>query len=400
MELHETKKMHEWTSDGNSLLVVSPSFNTSPQVVGVSPYPAAASNAKPPLSYISMIVMAIQSSPTRMCTLNEIYQFIMDNFPYYRQQQRRWQNSIRHSLSFNDCFVKLTRPPTDDTHGHSSSSSSCSGKGGYWTLHSQSGSMFDNGCFLRRQKRFRCPLAQREREARKMSLVSSTTGGEEGATNAITSSGNTSNHTSGNSNFISGDLPGSVKGLWDSRETAAFHTSSDSLFTSSYGVTSTSLPTGIPSSGKSNSKCADTIFNEQSVLGWPDPPTSTAVHHPCSTTSHFASDLVSPSSIHSSSLISTSESLMPSSGHLSQFLESIATGTETQSAEDVESYELRQLLSLQQATSSAQSLVTSGDLIHSLMYPMYTSSVSAVPSPQLSQNITTTTTYPINRFSL
>ncbi|KAM9302385.1 forkhead box protein A4-like [Gastrophryne carolinensis] len=102
------------------------------------------SHAKPPYSYISLITMAIQQAPNKMMTLNEIYQWIVDLFPYYRQNQQRWQNSIRHSLSFNDCFVKVPRSPEKP------------GKGSYWTLHPESGNMFENGCYLRRQKRFKC----------------------------------------------------------------------------------------------------------------------------------------------------------------------------------------------------------------------------------------------------
>lgn len=98
---------------------------------------------KPPYSYIALISMAIASAPERKLTLGHIYKFIMDRFPFYREQNKKWQNSIRHNLTLNDCFIKLPREPGKP------------GKGNYWTLDPAAEDMFDNGSFLRRRKRFK-----------------------------------------------------------------------------------------------------------------------------------------------------------------------------------------------------------------------------------------------------
>ncbi|XP_030047829.1 forkhead box protein B2 [Microcaecilia unicolor] len=101
------------------------------------------SDQKPPYSYISLTAMAIQSSVEKMLPLSDIYKFIMDRFPYYRENTQRWQNSLRHNLSFNDCFIKIPRRPDQP------------GKGSFWALHPDCGDMFENGSFLRRRKRFK-----------------------------------------------------------------------------------------------------------------------------------------------------------------------------------------------------------------------------------------------------
>jgi len=63
------------------------------------------SRDKPPFSYSTLLYLAIIQSKNGKATLNEIYQWIKDNFLYYRYADAGWQvnNSYQSELIDSSC---------------------------------------------------------------------------------------------------------------------------------------------------------------------------------------------------------------------------------------------------------------------------------------------------------
>ena len=92
---------------------------------------------KPQHSYIGLISMGILSNSEEKLVLADIYQYILDNYVYFRHRGPGWRNSIRHNLSLNDCFIKAGR--------------AANGKGHYWAIHPACLDDFKRGDYRRRK---------------------------------------------------------------------------------------------------------------------------------------------------------------------------------------------------------------------------------------------------------
>uniref|UniRef100_A0A8C4IEG7 Fork-head domain-containing protein n=1 Tax=Dicentrarchus labrax TaxID=13489 RepID=A0A8C4IEG7_DICLA len=101
---------------------------------------------KPSPSYIALIAKVILSSPLQKLNLASIYRAMEEQFPYLRSRGPGWRNSVRHNLSVNDCFVKVSR--CEDGRGH------------YWGVHQAHLRDFQQGNFRQSRK----ARGRRERE--------------------------------------------------------------------------------------------------------------------------------------------------------------------------------------------------------------------------------------------
>uniref|UniRef100_G1NK31 Forkhead box N3 n=1 Tax=Meleagris gallopavo TaxID=9103 RepID=G1NK31_MELGA len=112
--LHESKNLLK--SFGDSVLrSVSPvqdiGDDTPPSPAHSDmPYDAKQNpNCKPPYSFSCLIFMAIEDSPTKRLPVKDIYNWILEHFPYFANAPTGWKNSVRHNLSLNKCFKKVDK---------------------------------------------------------------------------------------------------------------------------------------------------------------------------------------------------------------------------------------------------------------------------------------------------
>ncbi|XP_016101542.1 forkhead box protein N2-like [Sinocyclocheilus grahami] len=115
-----------WLHQRGNLLPLHPlpKITALPQTLDPIPVQQLPSSpAKPPYSFSSLIFMAIEDSPEKRLPVKGIYQWIVDNFPYYREAPGGWRNSVRHNLSLSKSFQRIHRDKSQSV-----------GKGSLWRV--------------------------------------------------------------------------------------------------------------------------------------------------------------------------------------------------------------------------------------------------------------------------
>ncbi|ESO06142.1 hypothetical protein HELRODRAFT_64772, partial [Helobdella robusta] len=68
-------------------------------------------------SYAELITQAIESVPDKRLTLMQIYDWMIQNIPYFHERadgtnSMGWKNSVRHNLSLHDQFSRIQNEGT------------------------------------------------------------------------------------------------------------------------------------------------------------------------------------------------------------------------------------------------------------------------------------------------
>ncbi|XP_063060257.1 forkhead box protein O1-like [Engraulis encrasicolus] len=125
---HQHHQQPQYTS-------VSPPVNGSPNSNTSVPFQKKAAsssrrNAWGNLSYADLISKAIESSPEKRLTLSQIYDWMVQSVPYFKDKgdsnsSAGWKNSIRHNLSLHSRFLRVQNEGT--------------GKSSWWVLNPEGG---------------------------------------------------------------------------------------------------------------------------------------------------------------------------------------------------------------------------------------------------------------------
>merc|ERR1712218_352488 len=65
---------------------------------------------KPPFKFAQLIRQALMTSKDSGLRLPDICSFISKKYPFYKLENQKWQNSIRHNLTLNGGFEKVPNP--------------------------------------------------------------------------------------------------------------------------------------------------------------------------------------------------------------------------------------------------------------------------------------------------
>ncbi|KAL7872865.1 hypothetical protein AOLI_G00119360 [Acnodon oligacanthus] len=126
--LHESKNLLNSFGDPvlRSVSPVQELYDDTPPSPAPSdvPYDAKQNpNCKPPYSFSCLIFMAIEDAPSKRLPVKDIYNWILEHFPYFANAPTGWKNSVRHNLSLNKCFKKVDKDRSQSI-----------GKGSLWCI--------------------------------------------------------------------------------------------------------------------------------------------------------------------------------------------------------------------------------------------------------------------------